>query len=162
MVNDVQHVETLRLRLRVALFKVQTNQTNIPMSQVEIPSTDAHKQSQTISTSFSTQNKDAPLKLLPAPILFPTPYSARVITQGQALSSPPRSKENSPMAVKYGNQFETPNVPMFERHGSIIQTSSPPDSLSRGSVSTKKSETLTSSAIKGNAANLLLDLKHMD
>lgn len=105
----VSQAETLRLRLRVALYKVRTNQTSVPMSRLKIdrdnsmtpraPSAPPAPQASNVKVSQDVIDEailrrkmllqPSPTKtrptsssfpqLLPAPTLLPTAYSARFV-----------------------------------------------------------------------------------
>ncbi|KAF2139700.1 uncharacterized protein K452DRAFT_289689 [Aplosporella prunicola CBS 121167] len=98
-------------------------------------------------------------KLLPAPLLRPTPYSARHITEPYMPSSPPTSvgieSNATPRAVQNPHDFETP----VNRRG-FGQLSSPPGSEEQGGRQRAHtdSDSLTSSVVKGRAASGLLEL----
>ena len=156
LLNHLQHAEALRLRLRLAHFKVQTNQTNVPLSQLrimrneELPSRDpALKQ---------VEQPSLP-KLLPAPILLPTAFSARMISRPQDLSSPPCSPGHN--AQKESPEvFRTPALPRQRGSNAQRQLSSPPGSDER--IPKKRYEdddNLSSSAVRGKAAIGLLGLR---
>ncbi|KAL9039425.1 MAG: hypothetical protein Q9214_004883 [Letrouitia sp. 1 TL-2023] len=146
-------LETLRARLRVAMFKVQTNQTHIPLSQLRIPS------QPTLTQSLPTSPKEPKLpRLLPAPVLKPTSRSAHSVPQ--MLSSPPSSTDNSPMnrSERGKSVFRTPALPRQRVQG-VQQTSSPADSQGDG-LERDKDEGLRSSGVKGRAAAIgLLGLR---
>ena len=96
-------------------------------------------------------------RLLPAPVLRPTAYSACTITQMQVPSSPPSSAENSPGKDFHNEVFRTPALPRHATHILLQQTSSPPDSQEgRGH---NDGDNLTSSAVRGKAAIGLLGLR---
>ena len=153
----MQHVELLRLRLRVAMFKVRTGQTNIPMSRCVSPDS---PQLPVLAppTTFP--------RLLPAPILQPTAYSARMTELPRISSSPPTSQIESPARqIQNGarapdDEFRTPALPKRKR-GVVadVQLSSPPDSQPRvDGMDVDQNTELTSSVIRGNAARDLLGL----
>lgn len=105
----VSQAETLRLRLRVALYKVRTNQTGVPMSRLKIdrdnsmtpraPSAPPAPQASNVKVSQDVVDEailrrkmllqPSPTKtrptsssfpqLLPAPTLLPTAYSTRLV-----------------------------------------------------------------------------------
>ncbi|KAF2092157.1 hypothetical protein K490DRAFT_61602 [Saccharata proteae CBS 121410] len=178
--------ETLRLRLRVAFFKVKTDQTSVPLSRLEIPDRYQRKcASRSATTSPNSASASGPSqsaqniptiqispskpseerassmpKLLPAPILRPTAYSSRMINEPSLPSSPPESNgvddEETP---KGREEFETPTGNKHE----AAQLSSPPGSGERGrqnslTESQGDSDALTSSVVKGRAASGLLEL----
>ncbi|KAI9720873.1 MAG: hypothetical protein M1812_002712 [Candelaria pacifica] len=135
--------ELLRLRLRVAMFKVQTNQTDVPLSKLQIspqkqspPSLIANTSSSTTlqrsSTSQTPQLRAAP-GLLPALVLEPTAYSARRIPASHIPSSPPSSIGT---VARMNPDEEEPrvNTPVAAKPSptqSPVQLSSPPSSQQR-------------------------------
>lgn len=162
-----QHAETLRLRLRVAMFKVQTNQTSIPMSRLQIsPKNTSNRSSATLGPQGGVvdqhSNQAALPRLLPAPILRPTAYSARHITQTQNSSSPPDSVDDSPKPEMREEVFRTPALPRQKKLASPLQLSSPPGSQAHlGERLEDEEDNLTSSVVKGRAANGLLGLMRL-
>ncbi|KAL8703390.1 MAG: hypothetical protein Q9201_003419 [Fulgogasparrea decipioides] len=154
----LSHAETLRLRLRLALFKVQTDQTNIPLSQLRVPSHEPANHHGSAGASPPCNLRPTPT-LLPAPILKPTAYSIRRVEQSQMLSSPPCSGVCSPAKDSTPETFRTSALPR-QRARSLQQLSSPPNSHD-GELEEMKAEErhLSSSAIKGHAAASLLDLR---
>ena len=153
----VQHAELLRLRLRVAMFKVRTGQTNIPMSLCVSPDPP--------QLPVLAPQPTVP-RLLPAPILQPTAYSARMIELPRISSSPPTSQHGSPArqaqieARVPDDVFRTPALPKHKR-GRVAegQLSSPPDSQERDDgMDLDEPTELTSSVVRGNAARDLLGL----
>lgn len=151
-----QHAETLRLRLRLAHFKVQTNQTNLPLSQLRISRNEVLPPRESI---LRRDDQPSLPKLLPAPVLLPTAFSARMITHPQDLSSPPcspdhRAQKESPEV------FRTPALPRQRASAASRQLSSPPGSAERMSKDSYEDEdSLTSSAVRGKAAIGLLGLR---
>ncbi|KAI4130815.1 MAG: hypothetical protein LQ347_003233 [Umbilicaria vellea] len=158
------HAETLRLRLRVAMFKVRTNQTSIPMSRLQISPGNGGSRSSAVpgpqgNSSEQHPNHSALPRLLPAPILRPTAYSARHITQSQIPSSPPDSVDDSPKPVTQQEVFRTPALPRQKRLASPLQLSSPSASRAHGGERLEEEEdTPTKSVVKGRAADGLLGL----
>ncbi|MCJ1265503.1 hypothetical protein MMC22_005383 [Lobaria immixta] len=156
-----QHAETLRLRLRVALFKVQTNQTNIPMSQLQISTHELDKLLEPVSVASSPLEEASLPKLLPAPVLRPTAYSARTIPRRKIPTSPPDSTVNSPepaAEVIPSPKLATP--PPHKHLSDPIQTSSPPNSPEHLPAKVANWENSTRSAIRGKKAAIgLLDLR---
>lgn len=151
-----QHAETLRLRLRLAHFKVQTNQINIPLSQLRISRNEALRSQD--STPKRDEQPSLP-KLLPAPVLLPTAFSTRMVARPQDLSSPPCSPDHG--AQREGTEvFRTPALPRQRVSNGQRQLSSPPGSDERISKRRYEDEdNLTSSAVRGNAAIGLLGLR---
>ncbi len=148
----------LRLRLRLAHFKVQTNQTNIPLSQLRISRDESEDRPPSRDSDFGPDDQPSLPRLLPAPILRPTAYSARTIAPMQIPSSPPSSVNNSPNKASRDDVFRTPALPRHATHALPQQTSSPPDSQER-SKGRDNVGGLTSSAVRGKAAIGLLGLK---
>ncbi|KAB2569757.1 Guanyl-nucleotide exchange factor [Lasiodiplodia theobromae] len=190
-----QRAEALRLRLRVALYKVRTDQTFVPLSCLEIPEKYRRKSSEegdaptptanlsvtsaqegeqaaaapaitVTGESVSSDGKEGVPKLLPAPVLMPTAYSTRFITEPQTTmpSSPPH-----PASVPSGDRgSSTPRArgssglrefvtPVANRHAAV-QLSSPPYSEDHGRHRAHDSDSLTSSVVKDRAADALLKL----
>ncbi|KAK8153686.1 hypothetical protein IWX90DRAFT_76149 [Phyllosticta citrichinensis] len=145
--------ETLRLRLRAALYKVKTDQIFIPLGNLEIPeqyqrraqATDVAStgqqtppQSQPEPNTTETVTRDSgdssstALKLLPAPLLRPTAYSTRFIETPHLPSSPPATALDNdddatprPTTPPHAADPTTP----IARHASVpAQLSSPPGS----------------------------------
>ena len=143
-VDVKQQAELLRLRLRIAMFKVKTGQACIPLSRVEV----AH-----------SSRKCASQSLLPPPPLKPTTFSARVVPNPQALSSPPRSASASPELGLTHEGFKTPALPRPKARVSEAVLSSPPDSLGGKEMTDQmEKENIPSSVIKKDAAQCLLGL----
>ncbi|KAL8934220.1 MAG: hypothetical protein Q9211_005345 [Gyalolechia sp. 1 TL-2023] len=141
--EPLSHAERLRLRLRVALFKVQTDQTNVPMSQLRIPSRGP------LGEARPHKDTSQPA-LLPAPVLKPTIHPTRTVTSSQKFSSPPASTE----AV-----CRTPAMPR-QRVPSPQHLSRPPNGQGGGSSGAGADlNRLSSSAVKGYAARSLLGLR---
>lgn len=151
------------------MFKVQTNQMNVPMSRLEISPGNTSRHSSATPGAQGTCNvaeqhpdQAALPRLLPAPILRPTAYSARPITQTQVLSSSPDSAEDSPKPIMQEEAFRTPALPRQKRLASSRQLSSPPDSQAQVDESLDDEEdNLTSSVAKGRAADGLLGLMRL-
>ncbi|KAJ9668254.1 hypothetical protein H2201_001684 [Coniosporium apollinis] len=162
--------DTLRLRLRIAMYKVRTNQTAVPLSRLRVtrqsppaarqgasnpipsasipsastsssaphpapspakpapqnvPSIVVSSTSHTLSSSSSSKAAalsspkavapsaavSAVPKLLPAPVLVPTAFSSRHITEPYFASSPPDeggSRDAMPRQEQVRREFETP------------------------------------------------------
>ncbi|MCJ1460879.1 hypothetical protein MMC28_011261 [Mycoblastus sanguinarius] len=155
-----RHAETLRLRLRLAHFKVQTNQTNIPLSQLRISIHENQEAPPLQDKDLQSEEELSLPKLLPAPVLRPTAYSARNIVDLQIPSSPPTSTANSPNRAGREEGFRTPALPRHTAQTTPRQTNSPPDSQERYSRSgAHEDDSLTSSAVRGKAAIGLLGLR---
>jgi len=163
--------ELLRLRLKVAMYKVQTNQTKVPMSQLRLPNlpVQAHKQhadtdrvaaiearALKLKAQAASQGFAAPAvpRLLPAPKLVPTAYSAKHIYERPDVSSSPLvPPENSP------ERLPLPPVGSFARPSPVrrpVANTAATPALKR--VQQREDDNLTSSAVKGRAASSLLEL----
>ena len=156
LLSLLQHAETLRLRLRLAHFKVQTNQTDLPLSQLRI---DRNQLSSPQKSTLRRDEQPSLPKLLPAPVLLPTAFSARMIARPQDLSSPPCSPGHRAWKER-PEAFRTPALPRQKVPTTLGQLSSPPDSeegMSRKQY--EEEDNLTSSAVRGNAAIGLLGLR---
>lgn len=140
------------------MFKVRTGQTNLPMSLCISPD----------SPQLPVLAPPAAVpRLLPAPILQPTAYSARMTEPPGISSSPPTSQGESPeRQIQIGSRvpdddvFRTPALPKHRR-GPVAdgQLSSPPDSQQGvDGMDLDQNTELTSSAVRGNAARDLLGL----
>ncbi|KAI9770082.1 MAG: hypothetical protein M1840_003532 [Geoglossum simile] len=174
--NAKKHAEMLRIRLKFAMYKVKTNQIHVPMSELQFlprePAKSLPKPSIPAASSapetISLQPTLSKPKLLPAPLLVPTAYSARPVTEPYMPSSPPcsapNSDEDSPDLVDSEDQDFT--TPIASRENRVIlrspvQLSSPPSSekrvVNRSRIYDAEGR-LTSSMVKGRAADGLLEL----
>ncbi|KAK5125460.1 hypothetical protein LTR85_000569 [Meristemomyces frigidus] len=158
--TSTSRAEMLRLRLRVAMYKVRTNQINTPFSQLKMECRSSPKPtSQAVEEAVAALRREAqqttPLsdqpfpKLLAAPVLKPTAYSSRMIYQPLLPSSPPVSR--SPERKSLPQQIATPAR-------AVSQLSSPPDSAGR--LGRREEAELTSSVVKGRVAEGLLGLRN--
>ncbi|KAL2043249.1 hypothetical protein N7G274_004309 [Stereocaulon virgatum] len=125
-----RHAETLRLRLRLAHFKIQTNQTNIPLSRLRISKTGG--EDKILAPSSVLDDQLSLPKLLPAPVLCPTGYSERMIAQSRQPSLRPGSTEGDSGTGDHDAVFRTHALPRHATRLSIQQTSSSPLGRSRG------------------------------
>lgn len=170
----IQRAETLRLRLRVAMFKINTHQTNIPLSRLQIsPKKLVHSPAQTQKTppqeavalpKAQTPMKPTISKLLPAPILIPTAYSARLIHHRLTPSSPLSSFSSSGSQDTPSPGLATAALPQQRRSHPPSQVDSPRGGQERPEQKTKAVDldaNLPSSVIKGRAASGLLNLMNM-
>jgi len=140
------------------MFKVQTNQTNLPMSQLQIPS-NSPRSEHPASTVLPKQTVSFP-RLLPAPELRPTAYSTRTIPIDHLPSSPPSSRRNSPETKLQEEVFRTPALPKGQKRMMDLQLSSPPHSQPGHGRKVDPPDALTSSAVRGSVARSLLGLAH--
>lgn len=161
-VSVKSQAEMLKLRLRVAMYKVRTNQIGVPFSELRVPAEEsaeaavaaAKEKARTDELSAmlpAQQPAYAIPKLLPAPILRPTAYSSRLIIEDYLPSSPPvlTSPERSPE-----RQAHTP-LSRRSYQQRLRSPRSPPDS---GRVMDDRE--LTSSVVKGRIAEGLLGLRN--
>ncbi|KAK4634078.1 hypothetical protein CLAFUW4_00822 [Fulvia fulva] len=130
-VKGPSYAELLRLRLRVAMYKVRTNQTDIPFDDLRVeqsPPPPPH------AFALVPSEQQPCAQLLPAPLLRPTAYSNRMLYNMP--SSPPSAF--SPAKLSRGGEAKTPTSGRF----------SAPE------------QELTSSIVKGRVAEGLLGLRN--
>jgi len=140
----------------MAMYKIRTNQTQVPLDALEVVPCTAHSSLSTILTvqpihshsASSSQshcreeaNSGIP-KLLPAPILRPTAYSSRKIEYIR--SSPPASPENA-------SENETFATPIAAHRVQQLANMQEKEHM-------ESKEDLPSSVVKGRAASSLLEL----
>ena len=156
------------------MFKINTHQTNIPLSRLQIsPKKLVHpplqRQKSPSQEATTPQRDQVPIvptipKLLPAPVLVPTAYSARLIQYPPIPSSPPRSTGSSGSQATPSPGLATPALPQQRRSRSPTQLDSPlgnTEKRGQGAKSIDWDANLTSSVIKGRAATGLLNLMNM-
>lgn len=146
----------------MAMYKIKTNQTQVPLDALEVVPHAAHSSLSTIlavqppqshsdspnqSQHHEKANSGIP-KLLPAPILRPTAYSSRKIEYVR--SSPPTSPEK----VSESDTFATPIA--ARRVQQLLNM--PGAAISPEKERVENREDLTSSVVKGRAASSLLEL----
>jgi len=152
--KTVSHAEMLKLRLRVAMYKVQTNQVEVPFAQLRVAgeddSSNARTTSEAVEEAVASLRREAQARmpprpqsqsfpqLLPGPVLLPTAYSSRMIYE---CSMPTSTTTTSPL-----------------KSGQRTQNSTPMPNTSR--LARAESADLTSSAAKGRVAEGLLGLRH--
>lgn len=162
--KTISRAELLRLRLRVAMYKVRTNQIAVPFPDLQVPAhLRAPTQKEAVEEAVAELRREAQARqrpapalgsipnLQPAPLLRPTAYSSRMISERHVRSSPPRSRSGSP-----------------ERLPSVVGASTPQAEAWRGSsppaggwrVNGVPESELTSSVVKGRVAEGLLGLRH--
>nr|OQO22438.1 hypothetical protein B0A51_06236 [Rachicladosporium sp. CCFEE 5018] len=149
--KSISHAEMLQLRLRVAMYKIKTNQVHVPFAQLKVNGQVPLGKSNTgvaVEAAVASLRREAqasmhlhppaPMipKLLPGPVLLPTAYSSRKIYDLPRASMSPIT---SPL--KSGQQSE-------------ITT---PKSIA-GRVVRAESADLTSSVVKGRVAESLVGL----
>jgi hypothetical protein len=184
-----QKAETLRTRLQLAYYKVQTNQISKPFSRLEQPrpsSPDLPPQPSSLSRTSpegivaaararaTQQRKPAVRNLnsMPIPTILPTAYSARRMPVDEEKRLPQSSTISSSTPggshkeVEAAERSKTPVLSQEDRTTfpkTPMQLSSPPrsdvdDLTLKHGPSKKVVNGLTSSVVKGEAANGLLEL----
>lgn len=140
------------------MFKVETDQTNVPFSRLRIPSFRAQTDTLLECTSPSCNAASHPT-LLPAPVLKPPNRRDGVAGKPHILSSPPSSGRSNPVKKLSPDTFRN-SAPPRQREQPNQQTSSPPENQG-GFRCNNEAEVsrLSSSAVKGHAAISLLDLR---
>ncbi|KAI6887434.1 hypothetical protein KC334_g15445 [Hortaea werneckii] len=143
-IPGLSRAQLLKLRLRVAMYKVQTNQTHLPFESLTHAGRDVdgratseavdeavaqlkreaylkqeqHQQRQREQESTDAPNDQPVPKLLPAPCLKPTAYSSRQVVYEEAdpPSSPPASESTARRGSDTDQQISTqpPDVPQPE------------------------------------------------
>lgn len=149
--KTVSKAEMLRLRLRVAMYKVRTNQIHTPFSELKVEGDEErqveerHKAtSEAVEEAVASLRREAQArmptdiptvpKLQPGPVLKPTAYSSRnVYADGELSSSTPGVSPTKSVATPMGSA----------------------EKLSRA-----ESADLTSSAVRGRVAEGLLGLRN--
>jgi len=146
----------------MAMYKIRTNQTQVPLDELQVVPRAAHSSLSTIlavqppeshsaSPSQSQHREEANggvLKLLPAPILRPTAYSSRKIEYIR--SSPPASPENASENDTFATPIAARRVQQLLNMPSMV--------VSPEKERVENREDLTSSVVKGRAASSLLEL----
>lgn len=162
--NSLSHAEMLKLRLRIAMYKVRTNQIDTPFKDLPVPERPRTSKSitaQAVEEAVAQLRREAQQvnarelasipKLLPAaPILKPTAYSSRMIYDTRMPSSPPVS--GSPEKLPWASG-ELPTPQRGTR-----QYGTPQRGVDRFGMPAEQE--LTSSAVKGRVAEGLLGLRN--
>lgn len=151
----------LRLRLRVAMYKVRTNQVEVPFSELHVERESPQSATRTAVEEAvaqlrreaqevaARQSRPPVPKLQSAPVLQPTAYSSRMIKYETNLpSSPPASLADDKWALATAVATPLRDVRKVSSPLSSTQRLQPPF------------EELTSSAVKGRVAEGLLGLRH--
>lgn len=182
-IPGMTRAQLLKLRLKVAMYKVETNQTHLPFQQLKHDGHDIdgkatdeaveeavaqlrreaqliqHRRLLASSTTNDEQQQPVP-KLLPAPLLRPTAYSSRMVYDEQDVpSSPPMDspeRETSRSPKKTGLLARGMATPAKE----LRRLGSPPGSVERASIGRVEEAELTSSVVKGRVAEGLLGLRN--
>ena len=167
----VSNAEMLKLRLRVALYKVRTNQIDVPFAELlvedrqwkarqthdAIEEVVAALRQEAQQVSKHELNSSVP-RLLPAPVLKPTAYSSRMIYATDLPSSPPVTGSPEKPAGSSERLHMAP-VGMSTPQRLARMLSSPPTSPQRSRGAPTEQE-LTSSVVKGRVAEGLLGLRN--
>ena len=137
------------------MYKVRTNQTDIPFSELQVENALPSKTptQQAIEDAVAELRREAQEvaareprpavpKLLPAPVLRPTAYSSRFIYETNLPSSPPMLSPDK-LPTTRGAATPLRQVPRMANSPSSVQNLE-----------------LTSSVIKGRVAEGLLGLRH--
>lgn len=147
-----EKARAMKLRLRLAAYKVQSNQMDIPISQLRIKAATPPSPKLPIlprhPTSASTAKRRTPLPSVPPSIEIQKPSADTPRSLANIPSSPPLYNPSEALISPLKEAFDTPLVP--RRRGLLN-----PQGL--GSPTWKDRE-LTSSAVKGKAADSLLSL----
>ncbi|KAI7226980.1 hypothetical protein KC330_g8601 [Hortaea werneckii] len=138
-IPGLSRAQLLKLRLRVAMYKVQTNQTHLPFESLTHAGRDVdgratseaveeavaqlkreaylkqeqqQQQRQREQQSTDASNDQPVPKLLPAPVLKPTAYSSRQVAYEEAEppSSPPASESTARRGSEPHNQTPTQHL----------------------------------------------------
>ncbi|KXT12145.1 hypothetical protein AC579_10382 [Pseudocercospora musae] len=119
LLKGPSYAQLLKLRLRVAMYKVKTNQVDTPFEDLQVEAnpkqeiTPNEVEEEVASLRREAQAKMGQLpvpRLLPAPVLLPTAYSSRMIYDAAPMSS-------SPPAAHHHAHFTLMHTP---RRGSVL------------------------------------------
>ena len=155
--RNSQHAQTLKLRLRLAMYKVMTEQELLPFDALElIPPTihtssaiaDARQLSQDRTLGRAKSSLGNVPKLLPAPALLPTAYSSRKIEY--TYSSPPPTSPDARTSEHLATPDTTRTVQNARAHAN--------SDVSPEKERVESRDELTSSVVKGQAASSLMEL----
>lgn len=209
MLTVLQKAETLRTRLQLAIYKIQSNQISIPFARLQTPKkqspspevpliSSSPRSSSTIRASSVHQTpltpearvalarakatmeakpSVRPLSSIPVPTILPTAYSARWtdesandrpshdLVQPMTIPSSPPLTQTDDNGLLPPSQDLGPKTPLHVPHG-VEYLDSPSDLDTCPNTGQKDSVQnhllrhggLTSSVVKGEAANGLLEL----
>lgn len=97
--KTISPAETLQLRLRVAMYKIRTNQVHVPFAELQVEQDERMEEmkhrrvNEAVEEAVATMRREAmesvererrrnpAPKLIPGPLLHPTAYSSRTIYQ---------------------------------------------------------------------------------
>ncbi|KAK4554957.1 hypothetical protein LTR86_008105 [Recurvomyces mirabilis] len=152
--------EMLKLRLRIAIYKVRTNQIDIPFHQLKLEGSlkAVRASSKAVEEAVAELRREAQArmpsqslpvpKLLPAPVLLPTAYSSRMVYGPALPSSPPDTlRTDRPRPVD-------DELPSGHHRYYRVHPRSPERRLQRDELE------LTSSVVKGRVAEGLVGLRN--
>lgn len=168
LLKTVSNAEVLKLRLRVAMYKVRTNQVSVPFLELPDPMREKHQSvnaavEEAVATlrreAMEVQERDAEFRrkreeavpaLLPGPCLQPTAYSSRFIYDDgrQVLSSPPDE----------ARRVKLPSMPIAVGEDAMTPRRSP--NSGRKWLTRPDEAELTSSVVKEKVVQGLLGLRN--
>lgn len=135
--KTVSHAEMLRLRLRVAMYKIRTNQVDVPFANLRVEGQENHASGdEGVEEAVASLRQEArermpqvvePVpKLLPGPVLLPTAYSSRLIYEDPPPRSPPvespaRSSQQARTSTPYSNVDRLVRAGSAESNSSTIR-----------------------------------------
>ncbi|KAF1816546.1 hypothetical protein P152DRAFT_127328 [Eremomyces bilateralis CBS 781.70] len=177
--SSSSRAETLRLRLKVALYKVRTDQMNVPFHSLELSSGDTPMDTSNASESppdkeslrqSPTASPKHPRNTSKSPALNPSP--ARSTSYPTTNLPPAPIPKLLPAPVLIPTSYSSRHIYAPHYHANRTPASSPPRAIlsperSLPSMTPAKSPTkklvdereLTSSVVKGRAATGLLELR---
>ncbi|WPG98397.1 Hypothetical protein R9X50_00118700 [Acrodontium crateriforme] len=164
LLRPTTRAEMLKLRLRVAMYKVRTNQVEIPFADLHVKGSSLksatsraveaavaalREEARQTEAAAKDQNTSYP-KLLPAPSLKPTAYSSRMIYEPVMRSSPPIIE--SPDDEELQDSDSTPRPHQRQKNVMSPKVVRKLSRFDEGDVS--------SSVVKGRVAEGLLGLRN--
>jgi hypothetical protein len=165
--DNKQRAEAVRLRLRLASYKVRTNQTHVPMSRLQIRTIGSDRlPTSRVKTQRQAMPPTTPSNIPNIQVHKASAEKGRQITtmssspppvHPAAASQPPNKSFVSPTkaSAETREEFATPLLP---RHRQILLKSAALGSAIWDEQSPGKD--LTSSVVKRGTADALLSLKH--
>ena len=157
--KTISNAEKLRLRLRVAMYKVKTNHIDVPFSELharsqapQIPTQTAVEQAvaelrREAHEVIARQARQSMPKLRPAPVLQSNASSSRVIGDTNLPSSPPGSVSPEKLSMTAATPLR-----IVRKVDSLSSSPQIPERPSEAG--------LTSSVVKGRVAEGLLGLRN--
>ena len=171
----------LKLRLRVAIYKVQTNQTHLPFKDLKHggQDVDGKATSEAVEEAVAQLRREAQLeqqrtqpsnnqpapKLLPAPLLLPTAYSSRTIYEPGLPSSPPAAESPEKVTDSESHEKQAALLEKYTTHSRDARRRSESPESAEGLGAENRSagrstEALAGSPVKGRVVEGLLGLRH--